>query len=293
MADSIRDDIDRIDDWVDSGGTLVIADPASSLMPSGVAGPYRGGSECEIAALASIVQIELGEFEGFDLSATGNRRTCFASGSGAGVVVADRGDGAIVGFGLRDAWRNDRIGDGDHASLAVALLAPRAGRTIVILEGPEFGTGDESLLDLTPAGVKWGLGLAAFAFLVYALGKARRHGSTVREPQLVEIAGSELVIAVGAMLERSRQPAIAAASLRDEARREFAKVLTLPRSTPAGQVLAALANRPAATMADLEYVLGSEPVANEDDLVKLASTIDKVRSVILPIQPSVPEGVSK
>lgn len=288
---AITADLIEIGDWVASGGTLIVADPASGLLPSQDRGNHQGGADCEVAALVAIRSIDLERSEGFDMSSAGDRRVCFAGSGQAAVVVADRGVGAVVGFGLRDAWRNDRIGRGDHAKLAVAILAPRQNGSVVILEGPTFATGDESLAELVPAGVKWGLGLAAVAFLIYAVGQSRRHGRPVREPQQVTIAGSELVVAVGKMLERSRAPENAAMSLRDEARRRLAEALKLPRNTPVDEVTAALAARPGIKTVDIEAALGAGPVSSEADLLRLAASIDQLQSQLVSTELPTSKGV--
>ena len=51
-------------------------------------------------------------------------------------------------------------------------------------------------------GVRGSLWQLALGFLVFALWKARRLGRPVAEPQPVELAASELTVAVGNLLQR-------------------------------------------------------------------------------------------
>ena len=68
------------------------------------------------------------------------------------------------------------------------------------------GGGERTLVDLVSAGVTRALAQLALAFAVYALWRARRLGRPVAEPQPVAVAGSELVAAVGNLLDRTRSP---------------------------------------------------------------------------------------
>ena len=52
--------------------------------------------------------------------------------------------------------------------------------------------------------------------MVFALWRARRLGRPVAEVQPVEIAGSELVVAVGNLLQKSGRPETAAERLRSD-----------------------------------------------------------------------------
>ena len=54
------------------------------------------------------------------------------------------------------------------------------------------------------------------AFVVFALWRGRRLGRPVAEVQPVEIAGSELVVAVGNLLQKAGRPEIAAERLRSD-----------------------------------------------------------------------------
>lgn len=278
--------------WVENGGTLIVADPSSALLTTSVAGPYRRGLECEIEALDSVDELGLesddsdgfGAIEAVAFSATGSVPKCFFDQPGqAGVVADDLGEGVLVAFGFRELLTNSRIGDADHAMLAVSLLAPEPGETLRIIDGPSLlANGEETLSDLVPSRLKWALALAAFAFFVYAVGRSIRHGNPVLEPMAVEISGSELVEATGAMLGRARQSRGAGEALRSVARQDLAIAVGLPRHTDATAVAAVLTERfEGIDGAHAQNVLNGPPVASDDELLALANTINQLRDAVL------------
>ncbi len=287
LADSLAAEVLTIRRWVEQGGTLIVADPESQFNPSEARELHSGGTTCDIDALAGLTidtDADDGSIFAVDYSSTGDRQACFGSTGQAAVVVAQRGEGTSVAFGLRDLVTNQHLGTADHAQLAVALLVPSPGTRVVILDGPTFSTGTETLGDLVPSGVKWGLGLAAVAFGFFALGRAFRHGRPVREPQLVEIAGSELVVAVGTMYERSRQVDSAAATLRQLAQDDLAHDLGLPKNSSVDAIADGLSRL--STGADglqpeaIGQTLAHRQVQTEDELVQLANEIDALRHVV-------------
>ena len=78
------------------------------------------------------------------------------------------------------------------------------------------------------------------AFLLYAAWRARRLGRPVTEPRPPALAGSELVAAVGTLLDRSGNPGHAADLLRADLRRFLGEHLGVPPDTDA-EVLARIA----------------------------------------------------
>ena len=112
------------------------------------------------------------------------------------------------------------------------------------------------------------------------LWRARRLGRPVLEPQPVQLAGSELVVAVGELLQRAKGREQAASVLRDDLRRWLAERIGLPPATPAEVVAEAVgASRAAGDLtADevLRVLAGGRP-ADEDGLVALAHAVESIR----------------
>ena len=133
--------------------------------------------------------------------------TCVRDGLGHAYVVArERGEGTVVSVGGSGMFVNDGLADGENAPVVAALVAPAPGTRVVVLEpGPLAGAsgGDRTLVDLIPTGVGAALAQLVVAFVVYALWRARRLPAG-RRARPVAVAGSELVVAVGNLLDRSR-----------------------------------------------------------------------------------------
>ena len=279
--DRYFDDQVAIRQWVDEGGTLVVADPSSTFLPGELTGSGIPGDQCDIEALADIDELDP-EVDATPMQVAVNRQFCFGDGGRALVVKADSGAGSIVYVGTRDHWENEFIGRADHGALAVALLAPSGDTNLVVLTGPtNVDDPVRGLSDLIPSSVKWGIALASLGFLLYALGRVPRHGRPVREPQLVEIAGSELVLATGHMLEQSRTFVDSAETLKSQVTRDLARGLHMPAAAPRQQVVAQVAARLAQEPGQIDQLLAPGGVANEDDLAALATNLDQLIRAVL------------
>jgi hypothetical protein len=266
--------------WVEAGGTLLVADPGSTLTPA-MASSTPGLREvsCDDPALAAVRQLPMGG-TGFALDVPDGATTC-ATPDGAAVVVVDGlGSGRIVSLGGPAPLTNRRLDEGDAAVLAVALLAPEAGTDVAFLQ-PELavGSGDRSLTDLVGTPVRAALAQLGVAFCLVVLWRARRLGRPVAEPQPVQIESAELTAAVGRMLARSRQPGRAAAILRDRARRDLSGRLGLPLDAPADLVVDAITARTGLDPAEARRA-ATGPVTSDDDLVEVAALLVRIREEI-------------
>jgi hypothetical protein len=258
--------------WVRAGGTLVVTDPSSSLVPVPVVGelsdPGPGAAGCGIDALEDVGRVEV---DGVGFGVGLQERGCLGEGDRYLVVAAPAGQGTVVAVGGAGAWVNDHLGDGDNAVLAAALLAPSPGTSVAILREPPVGDGTRSLQDLVGDGVRQALLQLGLAFLVYALWRGRRLGAPVPEPQPVELAASELVVAVGDLLQHGRHRDRAAATIRDDVRRHLAERLGLPSGAPPVTVAEVAADRTGLDRDRLEALLAPSPVGGDGELAELAS----------------------
>ncbi len=276
--------------WVAAGGTLVVTDVSSPLSP---VVPVRGAEfvflepelrrDCTVPALRQVQRVDV---PGAILQAVPDGATgCFRAGSDdeAWLVVVPIGDGTVVAVGGAGFLVNANLGDADNGLLAVTLLAPTTSERVVVLRPPAPGEGEKGLLDLVAR--RWELAVLqlAVAFGVLVLWRARRLGRPVLEPQPVPLAGSELVVAVGELLQRAKGREQAASVLRDDLRRWLAERLGLPPATPAEVVAGALAASasPGAfgdlTADEVLGVLAGGRPANEDGLVALAHSVESIR----------------
>jgi hypothetical protein len=295
LADLLSDEQRVVlDDWVDRGGRLVVTDPGSDYTPPTVGqfesvddvAPGRSMTgRCEIGPLEEldIAQIEPRNGGALYEPVVGSQ-TCVDDGRGGAYIVAtDQGRGTVVALGGSGLLVNAALAEGENAPVVAALVAPEVGTELLVLEpgGLAGGDGQRTLLDLVPSGVKRALAQLGIAFVVYALWRSRRLGRPVMEPQPVAVAGSELVVAVGNLLDRTRSPAHAGEVLRADLRRFLADHLGVPAgSTP--EVLATVAaQRTGVDEASLRWALGPAPVTDDPGLVALARTIDRIRMEVL------------
>jgi len=219
-------------DWTRRGGTLVVADVRSGLSPTAPAPADLAGDvlsrKCDVAALGGVARVEVPGDRLLDVpaGATG----CFRAGDGAWLVTRTEGRGNVVALGGSAAFENQRLGHADNGLLAVTLLAPREGGRVTVLYG-----GRRTLYGLIGAGVKLALVQLLVAFVLLALWRGRRLGRPVIERQPVEIPASELVTAVGNLLQRAHKRDQAGRLIADELRRDLGSRMGLARDVPAEQ----------------------------------------------------------
>jgi Domain of unknown function (DUF4350) len=285
---------DAVDEWVAGGGVLVVTDPISEFVPPdafqdfervsdlGPAATLRG--RCEIGALDQIDVSKVGPLHGGALyQAPSGADTCLANGDGlAYIAVRSRGSGTIVAVGGAGMMVNAALAEGNNAPVASALLATGQGTDIVVLEPGPLGSagGDRTLLQLISPGVKRFLLQLAIAFVAFALWRGRRLGRPVPEPQPVKVAASELVAAVGGLLDRSRSPGHAAELMRADMRRFLGDRMGLAPGSGDDALVSVTAARTGVAEDRLRLAL-TDPVTDDAGLVRLASTLDSIRQEVL------------
>jgi len=286
----LSDDLDdsqraRLLGWVRQGGTLVVADPGSPVTRVEVVGTTSVGfleaqleRHCGLRAMQDVQRVSAPG--GLVFRVPSGAQACFPRGKGSWLVAQPVGGGTVVRLGGASALVNRGIGRADNAVLAASLLAPVEGGTVVVLRPPLPGGGARSLGDLVAPRVKLALWQLVVAFVLLALWRSRRLGRPVTEPRAVRIPGSELVVAVGNLLQRARHRQQAAALLAGDLRRILTERLGLPASAPPEQVAATVAAR---TGLDRERVLAAlQPGTPRDEveLVRLGLAVDTIRTEV-------------
>ncbi len=276
---------DALTDFVDAGGRLVVADPSSPLGLGGDEGvDLRGvGTKlepelCTVTALRTIDALEV-TVGSASLPVQRGDTSCFGSRQRAYVVVHGDGDGTVVALGGATQWTNDLIDNAANAGLATMLLAPAAGGRVVVLSGDGAG-GEKGLFDLVPNRVWFAIGQVGMGFVVLALWRARRLGRVVVETQPVEIAGSELVVASGRILDRIGQPQRAAEVLQRELVHDLANRFGARAGTDVDTLDATVSAGGRIPPGTVIAVLG-EQVTDERALVALAERVDAIRKGVL------------
>jgi hypothetical protein len=105
----------------------------------------------------------------------------------------------------------------------------------------------------------------------------------VLEPQPVQIPGSELVVAVGNLLQRARGRSQAAGVLVDDLRRTLAERLGLPPSVTPDQVADVAAARSGVERDRILRVLYGRP-ADDAELVAFSQTVEAVRREVTRVR---------
>jgi hypothetical protein len=270
--------------WVRRGGTLVVADPGSGVTAARPVGTTRIGvldaqleRRCEVAALRDVARVSAPGGLAFEVPQGGGVRGCFPRGEGAWLLVQPLGAGNVVRLGGASALVNQELGEADNALLLAGLLAPSDATAVWVLRPPLPGGGRASLGDLVAPRVRLALWQLAVAFVVLALWRARRLGRPVAEPQPVQLPGSELVVAVGNLLQQARGRGQAAGLLADDLRRSLAERLGLPPSAPADQVADAAAQRTGVPRERVLRAVAPATPRDEAELVALSQAVDAVR----------------
>jgi Domain of unknown function (DUF4350) len=290
----LSDDLDpgrqaAVRDWVRRGGVLVVADPGSGITDRKVAGSARVGlldaeleRRCDLPALRDVGRVSAPG--GVVFQVPDGAQGCFPRGRGAWLLVRPLGAGTVVRLGGASALVNEHLGEADNGLLVASLLAPAQGTAVRVLRPPLPGEGPKTLSDLVAPRVKLALLQLAVAFVVLALWRARRLGRPVAEPQPVQIPGSELVVAVGNLLQRARGRGQAAGLLADDLRRELAARLGLPPSAPPDQVAEAAAARTGIPLERSLRALAPATPRDEAELVALSQAVDAVRREVVRVR---------
>jgi hypothetical protein len=287
LTDTLDEDARAaLEQWTAAGGRLVVGDGQSPLTPEPVGGAALGGfvqapvaRDCEITALAAVGEVQPGNPSVvYDVpeGSTG----CFARNDGSWLVVSGYGDGVVVALGGPEVLTNALLGSADHGLLAAALLAPEPGTRVAFLRPPRPGEGDASLADLLDPRVVAALWQLLVAFGVVVAWRARRLGRPLEEHQPVEIPGSELVVAVGNLLQQTRAAHRAASLLRADAHRFVAERLGLPSSIGAQRLAEVAAQRTGVEEGEARRVLAGPLPVDEDGLVELARAAERLRSAL-------------
>lgn len=286
--DTVPDEsVADLEAWIDDGGVVVVTDPWSAFAPPATnSGPMLGGwvgtvdrGTCDIAALAGLGRVDPGEgYVAFDTD--GPDGSCFGGSTSALVVLERHGAGAVVSVGTPMLFINSNLGNQDNAALAVALFAPVPGTRVAMFDPEAPGLGSDSLGDVMPERVKlFGLELIV-AFFVYVLFRAKRLGRPVSESGRVELAGSELVVAVGSLLQQSRDTAHAAATMREDLRLSLCRWYGLAPEAGPEAIAQVARDRSGVAEDQIMRVLYGPIPATAADLVVLADEIEAIRKEV-------------
>ena len=282
-----------------AGGVVVMADPGSTLLgPQITTATVGDGTKPPIRDLAAEIVVPVASCDipalqhlrglfvlhGVLFDGAGSVRHCFGS-DGSFVIVHPHGTGVIVQLGDNALFTNQLLRYADNGGLATALLVPSRGANVSILvgDGPAppspagaSGGGQQKLADLVRPGVWMAFAQLALAFVVFAIARAVRPGRPVREPEQVPIAGSELVVATGVLMQRAQHASRAASLLRFQAHRTLCERHHLPSSTPVSVLDAAITDGSPLSPGTVTEVLERE-VHDAAGLLRLSNDLHSIQ----------------
>ncbi len=279
---------DGLEGWVRAGGRLILADPSSRLNPAPVErsagfdlfGSVPLAADCDHPALDGIGRVSSTAWTSMQAPSTATV-SCLSTDDGIALWATPLGEGELVVFGGRGAWMNDRLDEHHNAALAVALVQPAAGTDAVVLELPAPGGGQRSLAELVPDRVLMALWQLAIAFGVLAWARSRRHGAAVEEELPTRIRGSQMVAAVGGLLERTGQRDAAAQVMQRDLARSLADLFGLPRGTPRGTLVEVVSARTGIDEERLWATLRERRITDDQELVALTRSIALFRGSLV------------
>ena len=203
-------------------------------------------------------------------------RLCYAEDGQASLVRVAEGGRAVTFLGSGAALTNRRFGEEGNAALALGLLGGRDRLVwyLPALSDVPASAAQESVYDLVPDGVWWGLAQLAVAVVLLALWRARRLGPVVAEPLPVVVQAAETVEGRARLYRRSRARDTAAESLRGARRVRLGRLLGLPPRSDAAALVDAVAARSGRSPAEVGALLYGAAPADDRALVALADALD-------------------
>lgn len=250
---------------------------------------------CDIDVLTDLGDIDTAFATPISPVPAGEQR-CYDENDGVHFLRRAEGEGTVVTMSSPFLWVNARLQPRkesggpplDNGATAVRLLGD-ADRVTFIDAVPSADaviSGSQSPIELLPLPVKLALAQLAGAFAIYLWWRSRRLGPPIAERLPVDVAGSELVVAVGDLLRRRGNAARAAETMRADTRAVLGQRLGMGQDpAPAGlvEVVAAHTGRPPAEVGAALYGDPATPVRDADSLVRLVRTLDAIRQEVLHV----------
>ncbi len=299
------DELDDVEELFDTYGA-----PVGDLVPfsarelADTPAEPRAPGRCDIPGLDDLGPIDVAF--AWDFPAADGDQVCYGDSSDgfvapdeepAMISVRQLGSGRVVTLASPYLWVNARLQPAKeaggtplaNAATALVLTGAAPGVTIEVVDAVPSAEasieGSEGPLELMPLPVRLALAQLVVVALLFLWWRSVRLGRPVEEPLPVEIAGSELVVAVGDLLRRKGSPERAAAILRADAREVLAARLGAT-GADAEVLVATVAARTGRSVDDVRAALiGVSPVDSSATLVTLARTLESIRTEVL----SVPE----
>ncbi len=272
------DEAQPILDWVEGGGELVVADPASEIVGMvgasatttlGFGGNVELASGCVTPAVVGVDRI-VARATDIVLDADDPALvSCFPVGGGALVLTRAYGEGTVTLLGGASAFTNGLLRDADNAVFAAGI----AGSAQEVVFGPPATAlpGSNGLWDTLPDRARAAVLAIVLAAVAFALVRARRLGRPAIEEPITPIPGSELVRAAARMYRRARATTYAGSLMRQ------ATVTRMSRrfgTAGAHDLSGAVARASGLPRARIEEVLAGRDPRDDDELMTLGTDLE-------------------
>ena len=274
------DEDQRLLDWAQAGGTLIVADPASEIVdgfadPSGregIGGNEELSTDCIHTATQGVAGLTVAASDGSFVPTQAGMVPCFVDGARAYALFVPRGSGQVVVLGGTSVFSNELLREGDNAAFVLGLLA---NSSVVVLGTPTYPSAvSQGIWAALPNAAKAAIIQLALATVVFALARGRRFGRPRDEALPSPIPSGELVHAAGALYRSARAYRYCARMLRRITGARLARRLGVT-TAPDDPELPVLLARAARVDGDqVRRVLDGPEPAGDDELIALTRELD-------------------
>jgi hypothetical protein len=289
---------ERLLDWIQDGGSAVVADSTSPLLATGLSGSSAGEDlprgMCEIQGLDGVNELSGSALP--LLVPVPSSKTCFGDDFGAYVIQFPDGRGQVTGLGGAVPFVNAQLDQADNAVLAGRLLLTSADPTVAVIYSPlPEAVGQRSPLDLIGRNVRWFGWQMVAATLVGLLWAIRRFGRVVAEPAVVELPGSLVIRATAELHRRSGTPDRSLDAIRRELFGRLRHEYRIPLEADAVYAARLVADHSGIPMEDAAVLTGASGSAETTPLDR-AKEVDRIGRRVFgeptPIARSAPSAVA-
>jgi hypothetical protein len=192
-----------------------------------------------------------------------------------GVLLARPRAGLTV-LGAPAVLGNDQVLEGDNAAVALRLLGRRSRLVWYVPSLADLAGADSvSVRTLLPDWIVPGLWLLVVTGAALVAWRGRRLGPLASEPLPVSVKAVETTRNLGRLYRHASDRQHAADTLRSAARARLAERMRLPRTVPAGQLVADLASHTGREPAEIEALIGptAYPPGDDRELARLAQRL--------------------
>jgi hypothetical protein len=266
-------------DWAESGGRLVVADPASAVVrlagaeagePLGLVGAQTREPACLAEEVIGVRRVV----------ARASERTLrgdpFVSCFGGLMVVRAHGRGSVVLLGGLTAFTNEYLRSADNALFALRTLGRGPAVSFGTPTAPRGAEAPLSVWAALPDGARVMIAAIVLAVVAFAAVRARRLGRPVIEEPITPIPASELVRATSRLYRRGRSLGYAARVMRESTRARMGRRFGVEAGHDAFPAIAANATGMPPDRVE-EALAGPEP-STDEELIRLGSLLAEVET---------------